>query len=62
MDMSILFDDRRQTHVPVVNEEDKRSRGPLWPAFVIAFAISATLLWASTLLWLLSRMLLFLLA
>jgi len=61
MDMSIILDDRRQAHVPVVSEEVARSRGPLWPAFVIAFAICATLLWAGTLLWLLSRMLLFLL-
>jgi len=62
MDMSILLDDRHQAHVSVVSEEVTRSRRPLWPAFVIALAICATLLWASTLLWLLSRMLLFLLA
>jgi hypothetical protein len=61
MDMSIILDDRHQAHVSIVNEEVTRSRGPLWPAFVIAFAICATLLWAGTLLWLLSRMLLFLL-
>jgi hypothetical protein len=61
MDMFIILDDRHQAHVPVVSEELARSRGPLWPAFVIAFAICATLLWAGTLLWLLSRMLLFLL-
>jgi len=59
MDMSIILDDRHQAHVPIVSEEVARSRGPLWPAFVIAFAICATLLWAGTLLWLLSRMLLF---
>src|SRR5690242_20339174 len=61
MDMSVL-DDRHQAHVSVVSEEVTRSRGPLWPALVIASAICATLLWAGTLLWLLSRMLLFLLA
>src|SRR5262245_12848218 len=61
MDMSIILDDRHQAHVPIVSEEVARSRGSLWPAFVIAFAICATLLWAGTLLWLLSRMLLFLL-
>jgi len=62
MDMSILFDDRHPTHISVVSGEDTRPRRPLWPALVIAFAICATLLWASTLLWLLSQMMLFLLA
>ena len=62
MDMAIPFADRDQLHVSIVSEVDTGSRGPLWPAFVIAFAICATLLWAGTLLWLLSRMLLFLLA
>jgi hypothetical protein len=58
--MDIPFSNRDQLQVSVVNEQDERhSRGPLWPAFVIAFAICATLLWAGTLLWLLSRMLLF---
>jgi hypothetical protein len=60
--MSVLIDDRHPTHVTVVSEEDRRSRGPLWPAFVLAFAICVTLLWAGTLLWLLSRMFLFLVA
>jgi hypothetical protein len=62
MDMSILLDDRHQTHLPVVSEQDTRSRRPLWPALVIAFAICVTLLWAGTLLWLVSRMFLFLVA
>jgi hypothetical protein len=61
MDMSIILDDRHQAHVPIVSEKVGRSRGTLWPAFVIAFAICTTLLWAGTLLWLLSRMLFFLL-
>ena len=61
VDRSIILDDRHQAHVPIVSEEVARSRGSLWPAFVIAFAICATLLWASTLLWLLSRIFLFLL-
>jgi len=61
MDMAILLDDRHEAHVSIVTEEVARSRGPLWPTFVIAFAICATLLWAGTLLWLLLRMLLFLL-
>ena len=35
---------------------DKMPRRPLWPVLVIAFAISATMLWIGVLLWLLSRM------
>jgi len=42
---------------PLVDEMPRR---PLWPVIVIAFAISVTMLWAGTLLWLLARMLLFL--
>src|SRR5215467_9409151 len=61
MHISIILDDRYQAPVSIVNEEVTRSRGPLWPVFIIAFAICATLLWAGTLLWFLSRMLLFLL-
>jgi hypothetical protein len=61
MGMSIILDDQHQAHVSIVSEEVTRSPRPLWPAFVIAFAICATLLWAGTLLCLLSRMLLFLL-
>ena len=41
---------------------DEMQRRPLWPVIVIAFAISITMLWAGTLLWLLARMLLFLIA
>jgi len=41
---------------------DAMPRRPLWPVIVIAFAISVTMLWAGTLLWLLARMLLFLIA
>jgi hypothetical protein len=62
MNMAIPFADRDQTHVSIVSEEETRPRRPLWPAFVIAFAICATLLWAGTLLWLLSRMFVFLVA
>jgi hypothetical protein len=62
MDLSIILDDQRQAHASIVSKEVTRSRGSLWPAFVIAFAICATLLWAGSLLWLLSRMLLFLLS
>ena len=41
---------------PVVDEMPRR---PLWPGLVIAFAISATMLWTGVLLWLLSRMIFF---
>jgi hypothetical protein len=59
--MDITIPDRTQAYNtgPVVNEMPRRA---LWPVFVIAFAISVTMLWSGTLLWLLSRMLLFLVA
>jgi hypothetical protein len=60
--MDVPLGDREQAHVCVVPEDERRPRQPLWPALVLAFAIFATLLWASTLLWLLSRMLFFLLS
>lgn len=41
---------------PVTDETPRR---PLWPALVIALAISATMLWTGALLWLLSRIILF---
>ena len=62
MVMAIPLADRDQMHVSVVSEEDTRPRRPLWPVLVIAFAICATLLWAGILLWLLSRILLSLVA
>jgi hypothetical protein len=37
---------------------EQMPRRPLWPGLVIAFAISATMLWTGALLWLLSRMIL----
>lgn len=40
-----------------VTQNDKTQSGqPVWPAFVIALAMLATLLWTGTVLWLLSRM------
>ena len=42
---------------PLVDEMPRRL-----PVIVIAFAISVTMLWAGTLLWLLAHMLLFLIA
>ena len=57
--MDIPF--RNQSQVSVVNEDEAVARPP-YPALIIAFAICATLLWAGALLWLLSRMLLFLVA
>jgi len=52
--MDIIVRDRTQAleNGPVTDEMPRR---PLWPALVIAFAISATMLWSSALLWLLSR-------
>jgi len=52
--MDITVRDRTQELEtgPVTDEMPRR---PLWPALVIAFAISATMLWSSALLWLLSR-------
>jgi hypothetical protein len=38
---------------------DEMPRRPLWPALVIAFAISATMLWTGVLLWLISRIVFF---
>ena len=49
MDMS--FVDHNEAHVSV------DERRPLWPAFVIAIAVLTTLLWTSTLLWVVSRIL-----
>ena len=37
---------------------DEMPRRPVWPVLVIAFAISATMLWSGVLLWILSRMIL----
>jgi hypothetical protein len=37
---------------------DEMLRRPLWPAFVIAFAMFVTTIWTALLLWLLSRMIL----
>ena len=56
--MDITVRDRSQAleSGPVAQEMPRR---PLWPGFVIAFAISATMLWSGVLLWLLSRMILF---
>jgi len=53
--MDITVRDRSQALQtgPVADEMPRR---PLWPGLVIAFAISATMLWTGALLWLLSRM------
>jgi hypothetical protein len=52
--MDITVRDRSQALKtgPVADEMPRR---PLWPVLVIAFAISATMLWTGVLLWLLSR-------
>jgi hypothetical protein len=62
MDMAILFGVRQQTHAAIGSEGDTRSLQPRWRAFVIAFGIGATFLWAGTLLWLASWTLLLMLA
>ena len=50
--MDISLRDRTQAlETPPVAD----ARRPLWPALVIAFAISVTMLWTALLLWLLSR-------
>jgi len=56
--MDITVRDRSQAleTSPVAGEAPRR---PLWPGFVIAFAISATMLWTGVLLWLVSRMIYF---
>jgi hypothetical protein len=56
--MDITVHDRSQTLEtgPVADEMPRR---PLWPALVIALAISATMLWTGILLWFLSRIVLF---
>jgi len=62
MDMAIPFGDHHQTRVAIGGEEDPRSPRLRWQALVIAFGIGATLLWAGTLLWLVSWMLFFVVA
>ena len=56
--MDITARDRSQTLEtgPVADEMPRR---PLWPGLVIAFAISATMLWTGVLLWLFSRIIFF---
>jgi hypothetical protein len=53
--MDITVRDRSQT-LETGPAAEEMPRRPLWPGLVIAFAISATMLWTSVLLWLLSRM------
>ena len=53
--MAISVSDPGQAPLSVVADE-RRPRKPIWPAFVIAVAIFATLLWTGFLLSLLTRM------
>jgi len=53
--MDIVVQDRTQADNTVADEMPRR---PLWPAFVIAFAMFVTMIWTALLLWLLSRMIL----
>ena len=56
--MDITVRDRSQA-LETGPASDEMPRRPLWPALVIAFAMSATMLWAGVLLWLISRMIFF---
>ena len=57
--MDISLPDRTQAlETPPVAVADDMPRRPLWPALVIAFAISATMLWTGVLVWFLSRIIL----
>jgi hypothetical protein len=53
--MDITVRDRSQA-LETGPAAEEMPRRPLWPGLVIAFAISATMLWSAALLWLLSRM------
>jgi hypothetical protein len=52
--MDITVRDRSQA-LETGPATDEMPRRPLWPALVIMFAISATMLWSGALLWLISR-------
>jgi hypothetical protein len=54
--MSVLVSNPSKAPAAVTADEMQPHR-PLWPVFVIAFGMFATLLWIGTLLWLLWRML-----
>jgi hypothetical protein len=56
--MDITVRDRSQA-LETGPAAEEMPRRPLWPGLVIAFAISATMLWSAALLWLLSRMIFF---
>jgi len=56
MDITVRDSSQALQTGPVAGETPRR---PLWPGLVIAFAISATMLWTGVLLWLLSRMIYF---
>jgi hypothetical protein len=56
MDITVRDPSQALETGPVADEMPRR---PLWPGLVIAFAIAATLLWTGVLLWILSRMISF---
>jgi hypothetical protein len=55
MDIAVRDSTQADNIRPVADQTPRR---PLWPTFVIAFAIFVTMLWTALLLWLLSRMIL----
>jgi hypothetical protein len=50
--MNASVSDAAGTNIPIAVAGELKRR-PIWPAFVIAFAIATTLLWMGTLVWLL---------
>jgi hypothetical protein len=57
--MNTSIGDVAAANLPVIVAGELKRR-PMWPAFVIAFAIAATMLWTGILAWLLFRMVAFL--
>jgi hypothetical protein len=57
--MNASVSDAAGTNIPITVAGELERR-PIWPAFVIAFAIATTLLWTAILAWLLFRITAFL--
>jgi hypothetical protein len=54
--MSVIVSNPSEASAAVTADKMQLPR-PLWPAFVLAFAMIATLFWTGTLFWLSSRLL-----